>query len=133
MEVKTSTIKEELINTDVANLEGFIVKYSSDERKAVQAIVERARRQLDSYNKELLRTEKMKMYEREYSEYTYICGIDEVGRGPLAGPVVAGAVILPKDCDILYLNDSTILKYVLYPLQLLYLPHLIYLLLFNWR
>ena len=36
----------------------------------------------------------------------YVCGIDEVGRGPLAGPVVAGAVILPKDCDILYINDS---------------------------
>ena len=36
----------------------------------------------------------------------FVCGIDEVGRGPLAGPVVAGAVILPKDCSILYLNDS---------------------------
>ena len=45
-------------------------------------------------------------FERRYSDYSYICGIDEVGRGPLAGPVVAGAVILPKDCDILYLNDS---------------------------
>ena len=45
-------------------------------------------------------------YEREYSAYGAICGIDEVGRGPLAGPVVAGAVILPKDCQILYLNDS---------------------------
>ena len=36
----------------------------------------------------------------------FIAGVDEVGRGPLAGPVVAGAVILPKDCDILYINDS---------------------------
>ena len=36
----------------------------------------------------------------------YVCGIDEVGRGPLAGPVCAGAVILPKDTEILYLNDS---------------------------
>ena len=35
-----------------------------------------------------------------------MCGIDEAGRGPLAGPVVAGAVILPKDCSILYINDS---------------------------
>ena len=41
-----------------------------------------------------------------YKRQGYICGIDEVGRGPLAGPVVAGAVILPKDCDILYINDS---------------------------
>ena len=45
-------------------------------------------------------------FERKYAEFHYICGIDEVGRGPLAGPVCAGAVILPKDCDILYINDS---------------------------
>ena len=60
----------------------------------------------EAYEKELQRTEEMKRYEREYGAYSYICGIDEVGRGPLAGPVVAGAVILPKDCGLLYLNDS---------------------------
>lgn len=59
-----------------------------------------------AYEKELQRTEEMKRYEKEYAQYAYICGIDEVGRGPLAGPVVAGAVILPKDCSLLYLNDS---------------------------
>ena len=48
----------------------------------------------------------MKIFERKYADYSFICGIDEAGRGPLAGPVVAGAVILPKDCEILYLNDS---------------------------
>ena len=56
--------------------------------------------------KEIARCEELKKYEKEYSMYANICGIDEVGRGPLAGPVVAGAVILPKDCDILYINDS---------------------------
>ena len=56
--------------------------------------------------KELARLEAMKAYEKEYEDYTLICGIDEAGRGPLAGPVTAGAVILPKDCQILYLNDS---------------------------
>ena len=48
----------------------------------------------------------MKEFERKYEDLGYVCGIDEVGRGPLAGPVVAGAVILPRDCKILYLNDS---------------------------
>ena len=56
--------------------------------------------------KELARLEAMCAYEREYAACTAICGVDEAGRGPLAGPVAAGAVILPKDCRILYLNDS---------------------------
>lgn len=56
--------------------------------------------------KELLRLDAMKEFEREYADCALICGVDEAGRGPLAGPVVAGAAILPKDCTILYLNDS---------------------------
>lgn len=56
--------------------------------------------------KELLRLEAMKAYEKENKGCALICGIDEAGRGPLAGPVAAGAVILPRDCTILYLNDS---------------------------
>ncbi len=52
------------------------------------------------------RLEKMREYEERYSSQGPVCGIDEAGRGPLAGPVVAGAVILPEDCEILYLNDS---------------------------
>ena len=60
----------------------------------------------EKLEKELLRLEEMKAYEKENAQYELICGIDEAGRGPLAGPVAAGAVILPKDCRILYLNDS---------------------------
>ena len=56
--------------------------------------------------KELARLELMREYENTYAACANICGIDEAGRGPLAGPVAAGAVILPKDCTILYLNDS---------------------------
>ena len=48
----------------------------------------------------------MRLYEEQYGSLSAVCGIDEAGRGPLAGPVVAAAVILPKDAEILYLNDS---------------------------
>ncbi len=68
--------------------------------------IERAKKAEEKLNKERERIEGLKVYEREYEHLGYVCGIDEVGRGPLAGPVVAGAVILPKDCDILYINDS---------------------------
>ena len=67
---------------------------------------ERKKRQQEKLEQELSRLEAMSVYEREYEDRGLICGIDEVGRGPLAGPVVAGAVILPKDETILYLNDS---------------------------
>jgi len=55
---------------------------------------------------ERARVEALMFYEKQYASYGNICGVDEVGRGPLAGPVVAGAVILPPDCRILYINDS---------------------------
>lgn len=67
---------------------------------------ERKRRQEEKRKKELERLKTMRVYEREYASCRAVCGIDEAGRGPLAGPVVAGAVILPKDERILYLNDS---------------------------
>ena len=80
--------------------------YASDERSGVKKLIEKYRKKDLALIKERERLEKMRYFENQYSDLTYICGIDEAGRGPLAGPVVAGAVILPKDCDILYLNDS---------------------------
>ena len=103
---KIGEIKEKLAALGDGELASFIRQYSSDERSGVIKLVDIARKRSDKYEKELQRTEALKKYEKEYDKYSYICGIDEVGRGPLAGPVVAGAVILPKDCDILYINDS---------------------------
>lgn len=68
--------------------------------------MEKEQKRLEKLEIEKQRIETLKKYERDYCDYEFICGIDEVGRGPLAGPVVAGAVILPKDCSILYINDS---------------------------
>ena len=103
---KIAEIKAKLDNADLAELPFIMEQYEAEEREGVKKLLVRAQKKLDAYAKELERTEQMKMYEKKYSDYSYICGIDEVGRGPLAGPVVAAAVILPKDCNILYINDS---------------------------
>lgn len=99
-------IKAKFNSADIEELKALIDEYSSDERTGVVKIVESANKRIAAYEKEIERTFHMKEYERKYETCRYICGIDEVGRGPLAGPVVAAAVILPKDTDILYLNDS---------------------------
>ena len=107
MEVrKIGEIKEELKATADTELSEFIRRYAADERAGVRTMLAQAQKRQEKYEKELLRIEALKVYERKYADYALICGIDEVGRGPLAGPVVAGAVILPKDCNILYINDS---------------------------
>ena len=104
--IAISEIKSEYNNCTTEQLKAFVDKYKGDERAGVIALVKKADKALLDYANELKRTDVMLAFEREYDAYGYICGIDEVGRGPLAGPVVAGAVILPKDEKILYLNDS---------------------------
>ncbi len=71
-----------------------------------KAEILREQKRQEKLKAERERLESMKEYEYKYQERGILCGIDEVGRGPLAGPVVAGAVILQKDQEILYLNDS---------------------------
>lgn len=101
-----SEIKKELEQIPLEELSACMVQYESDERKGVQAILASCQKKLEKEEKEQLRLDTMLKYERSYVAYQHICGIDEAGRGPLAGPVVAGAVILPVDCKIRYLNDS---------------------------
>ena len=99
-------IKAEFSNADVNAVKQVIEKYAEDDREGVKKLILSAEKRIAAYQKELDRMEHMFEYDRQHADCKYICGIDEVGRGPLAGPVVAAAVILPKDCDILYLNDS---------------------------
>lgn len=99
-EIETEFLSEE------ADRAALYEKYESDERQGVQKLIQKYKKQEEKLEKELQRLEQMCLYEKKYEDYEYICGIDEVGRGPLAGPVVACAVILPKDCRILYINDS---------------------------
>jgi ribonuclease HII len=97
-----------LDQTDEKALEDFARTYEKDGRSQAIAAAASARKAASRLAQERARLEEMRRYERICREegYTLICGIDEAGRGPLAGPVVAGAVILPEECEILGLNDS---------------------------
>ena len=99
-------IRQEFEQTDASARKSLYEKYAEDTRAGVRSLILKYQKQEEKLQQERERLEIMRKYERQYGDVTYICGIDEAGRGPLAGPVVAGAVILPKDCEILYLNDS---------------------------
>ncbi len=101
-----SEIRQELESTPLGQRSRLYELYENDPRSGVAALIKRSKKKEEALDKERQRLESMRVYEHEYEHLGYICGIDEAGRGPLAGPVVAGAVILPKDCEILYLNDS---------------------------
>lgn len=99
-------IKEELQAASGTEREKLLELYREDPRSGVVSLVKKYDREKELLEKEKQRIEDMKVYENTYSHVGWICGIDEAGRGPLAGPVVAGAVILPEDSKILWLNDS---------------------------
>ena len=106
-EKKISEIQKEYKETDITELPDFIHEYINDGRPGVSKIIGVAQKRIEKLRVEQERIEKLKEFENKYwNQYEYIGGIDEVGRGPLAGPVVTACVILPKDCSILYINDS---------------------------
>ncbi len=106
MNKSITQVKIEFESAQEAEWPSLYEKYGTDERSGVQNIILMYQRKERSLQKERERLAEMRKYEEKYKDCKFICGIDEAGRGPLAGPVVAGAVILPADCEILYLNDS---------------------------
>lgn len=103
-----SEIKEILGNCSVEELPQQMKQWEDDSRKGVQNLLTSFRKKYEKHQQELARLDEILTYERGLWEagYTLVAGIDEVGRGPLAGPVVAAAVILPQECKIEGVNDS---------------------------
>ncbi|MBR5638036.1 MAG: ribonuclease HII [Pseudobutyrivibrio sp.] len=106
-EKKITEIQKEYKEADLELLPDFIQEYINDGRPGVSKIIGQAQKKMEKLRLEKERIFRLKEYENKYWEqYEFIGGIDEVGRGPLAGPVITACVILPKDCEILYINDS---------------------------
>ena len=109
---KVSELRKIINEIKFEEYEEYIEVFKSDGRRELEKFALRLQKKLDQYNKELQRLENIKEYENSLYDkgYKLIAGIDEVGRGPLAGPVVTAAVILPKDSKIMYMNDSKALS-----------------------
>lgn len=105
-----ATIKEiQEILSEITDIESPVFEqFRDDSRAGVHKLIVKRKKQIQAELDEYRRLEQMLRYEKELyaTGCQYIAGIDEVGRGPLAGPVVAAAVILPKNCKIKGLNDS---------------------------
>lgn len=106
--LSVQSIDKKLKEVSYNELPNFLEKIRFDSRIGVQKLVEKYERKYKQYQQELTRVKKLNEYENYYYKkgLNYIAGIDEAGRGPLAGPVVAAAVILPKESTILGINDS---------------------------
>ncbi len=96
----------QLTQSGNAELPALLELYKKDERAGVRRLALDAEKKQRALEKECARLEAMCVYEREYGSLGVVCGIDEAGRGPLAGPVAAAAVVLPAGCRILHVDDS---------------------------
>ena len=92
-------IDEYLQSCPPEELASSIRSFRNDGRSGVQKLLDKYERRLEAFRKELQRLDGMMFFERKYAEFELIAGIYEAGRGPLAGPVVAAAVILQSWLD----------------------------------
>lgn len=107
MKQPIKTIKERLFDP-AFNDQAYLQALQADERAGVQKLLQQYKKQRVKHQLLQEKYEEMMRFENEAFQQgaRFIAGLDEVGRGPLAGPVVSAAVILPKECQILGLNDS---------------------------
>jgi len=108
MNIKEITKYIDGLDIEKANINLICTTLELDKRKSVNLLGRKLKNKLSKFENELVRLKKMYSYEnRLYNKGIYlIAGLDEVGRGPLSGPVVSAAVILPVNCKLTYLNDS---------------------------
>ncbi|HLO12341.1 MAG TPA: ribonuclease HII [Pseudoneobacillus sp.] len=108
--MSNKTIKEiEQLLTTIEHVEDPLIKeLFNDDRKGVKQLLDRWKNRRELEQKAEENFIEMTLYENKYREngYQLIAGVDEVGRGPLAGPVVAAAVILPSNFYLPGINDS---------------------------
>ncbi|MDU7885282.1 MAG: ribonuclease HII, partial [Clostridium perfringens] len=108
--VVSDLVKELDVNRDnKAQIKELADLLKEDKRKNVSSLGNRLEKNLNNLIKEEERVKNMYLFDKSFGDYKYVAGVDEVGRGPLAGPIVSAAVILDSsDLDdiILYINDS---------------------------
>lgn len=110
-EIEEFSIEQNYNSKEILDIIELLCK---DKRKNVNSLGAKLKKELDSYFNELKRVRSMYEFDKSFGNYSHIAGVDEVGRGPLAGPIVACAVVLDLNVMdenlILYLNDSKKIK-----------------------
>lgn len=108
MKVLTIAEIEQQLNNISAESDPFFKRIQKDERKGVQQLIHRWQKRMEQERQLQEKFNEMNLYENKWrvQGYKYIAGVDEVGRGPLAGPVVAAAVILPDHFFLPGIDDS---------------------------
>lgn len=109
-------VKEEVDSIDIHKMfrtqefDSIINILKSDKRKNINTLGEKLRKSKEKLESEIKRVRTMYDFDKSFGEYSIVAGVDEVGRGPLAGPIVSCAVVLDlnvlDDELILWINDS---------------------------
>lgn len=99
-------IEEILKNTAIENLSQVLAAFEADERSGVQKLIAKYKKKIEQLESIRAEWELRMAFDSAFEAHELIVGIDEVGRGPLAGPVVAAAVILPPQVELFGLKDS---------------------------